>query len=122
MSRPIDNKPKGPGIFSLLKPYTGLVTMLILFALFSNAVSLWLPKIMQHGIDDYIHSLFTRTHFNINPTLVKFSIAAAGIFIFAYLQTIVQIHVSGSLMANGNKNSMSDSFSGRNNARSSSST
>jgi ATP-binding cassette subfamily B protein len=94
MSRPIDNKPKGPGIFSLLKPYTGLVTMLILFALFSNAVSLWLPKIMQHGIDDYIHSLFTRTHFNINPTLVKFSIAAAGIFIFAYLQTIVQTYTS----------------------------
>ena len=33
-----DSKPKQPGIFSLLKPYRGLVFLLILFALFSNSV------------------------------------------------------------------------------------
>ncbi|MDB5017072.1 MAG: putative transporter ATP-binding protein, partial [Mucilaginibacter sp.] len=60
-----DIKPKQASIFSLLKPYRGLVSMLILFALFSNSVTLWLPKIINHGIDAYIHSLITHTHFDV---------------------------------------------------------
>jgi len=89
-----ENKPKSPGIFSLLKPYRGLLALLILFALFSNSVSLWLPKIIQHGIDDYVHSFITHTKFNVNPTLVKFSGAVLFIFVFAYLQTIMQTYTS----------------------------
>lgn len=93
--KPTNNStPKPPGIFSLLKPYSGLVTMLILFALFSNSVTLWLPKIISHGIDDYIHSLFTHTKYDVNPTLVKFTLAVVFIFIFAYLQTIIQTYTS----------------------------
>jgi ATP-binding cassette subfamily B protein len=92
--KPTDNKPKQPGIFSLLTPYRGLVTLLILFALFSNSVTLWLPKIIAHGIDAYIHSYLTRTHFNVNPTLVQFSLAVVFIFVFAYLQTILQTYTS----------------------------
>ncbi|MDB5140065.1 MAG: putative transporter ATP-binding protein [Mucilaginibacter sp.] len=89
-----DIKPKQASIFSLLKPYRGLVSMLILFALFSNSVTLWLPKIINHGIDAYIHSLITRTHFDVNPTLIQFSLAVIFIFIFAYLQTIIQTYTS----------------------------
>ncbi|MGH7237347.1 MAG: ABC transporter ATP-binding protein, partial [Candidatus Saccharimonadales bacterium] len=92
--KPTDNKPKPPGIFSLLKPYTGLVSLLILFALFTNSVNLWLPKIIQHGIDGYIHSLFTHVHVNLNPTLIEFSLAVAFIFVFAFLQTIIQTYTS----------------------------
>src|ERR1700743_1705943 len=93
MSKP-DNKPQGPGIFSLLKPYSGLVTLLILFALFSNSINLWLPKIISHGIDDYIKSYFTHTKWNVNPTIMQFSGAVILVFIFAFLQTIIQVYTS----------------------------
>jgi ATP-binding cassette subfamily B protein len=89
-----DDKPKRPGIFSLLKPYSGLVSLLILFALFSNSATLWLPKIISHGIDAYIHSLITRTHFNVNPTLIEFSLAILFIFVFAFLQSVIQTYTS----------------------------
>ncbi len=94
MAKQINNTPKPPGIFSLLKPYSGLVSMLVLFALFSNSVTLWLPKIIRKGIDGYIHSLMTRGHFDINPTLFQFSLAVMFIFIFAFLQTIIQTYTS----------------------------
>jgi ATP-binding cassette subfamily B protein len=92
MSAKADNKPKPPGIFSLLKPYSGLVSMLILFALISNSVNLWLPKIISNGIDAYIHSL--GRHFNANPIIIKFSIAVFFIFVFSYLQSIIQTYTS----------------------------
>ena len=88
------NKPKQPGVFSLLTPYRGLVALLILFALFSNSVTLWLPKIIQHGIDDYVHSFLSHTKFNVNPTLLKYTGAILIVFIFAYLQTIIQTYAS----------------------------
>jgi len=93
MEKP-DIKPKQPGIFSILKPYSGLVAFLILFAIFSNSVNLWLPKIISHGINDYIHSYFAHTKYNITPTLIKFTGAVLFIFIFAYLQTILQTYTS----------------------------
>jgi len=92
--KPADNKPKQPGILSLLAPYRGLIVLLILFALFSNAMNLWLPKIIQHGIDDYIRTLPAHQQFNVNPTLITFSAAVLFIFVFAYLQTIVQTYTA----------------------------
>src|ERR1700744_1122939 len=85
---------KKPGISSLLKPYKGLLFTLILFALFSNSVTLWLPKIIGHGIDDYGRSVFTKIHFDVNPTLIKFSAAIVFVFIFSYLQSIIQTYAS----------------------------
>jgi ATP-binding cassette subfamily B protein len=94
MNQKPNDKPKQAGIFSLLKPYSGLVFLLILFALFSNSVNLWLPKIISHGIDDYIHSLIGRKHFDFNPIIIKFSLAVLFIFIFSYLQSIIQTYTS----------------------------
>ncbi|HVV56247.1 MAG TPA: ABC transporter ATP-binding protein [Mucilaginibacter sp.] len=94
---PENNKPKAekkPGIFSLLKPYAGLLALLILFAIFSNSVSLWLPKIIQHGIDGYIASTMTKTAFVINPIAVKFILAILAIFVFSYIQSILQTYTS----------------------------
>ncbi|GAA3987171.1 ABC transporter ATP-binding protein [Mucilaginibacter dorajii] len=88
-----NNKPKSdtkpPGVFSLLKPYMGLVTLLLLFALMSNGINLWLPKIIANGIDAYTHHDFVLV-----DILKKFSIAVVLIFIFAYLQTIIQTYAS----------------------------
>jgi ATP-binding cassette subfamily B protein len=114
MSQNEGNKPKPPGIFSLLKPYSGLVTMLILFALFSNSVNLWLPKIISHGIDGYIHSLLTRKHFDINPTVIQFSLAVLFIFVFGFLQTIIQTYTSEKV-ARDLRARLSDKISRQNN-------
>ncbi|MGZ3874130.1 MAG: ABC transporter ATP-binding protein [Mucilaginibacter sp.] len=86
--------PKQPGIFSLLKPYSGLVTLLILFALVSNSVNLWLPKIISHGIDDYTRSVIKHTHFTANPVIAEFSLAVLFVFVFSYLQSIIQTYTS----------------------------
>ncbi|MDR6944454.1 ABC transporter ATP-binding protein [Mucilaginibacter pocheonensis] len=80
---------KPPGVFSLLKPYMGLVTLLLLFALLSNGMNLWLPKIIAGGIDDY-----AKQHFVFSDIIMKFSLAVLFIFIFSYLQTIIQTYAS----------------------------
>jgi ATP-binding cassette subfamily B protein len=84
----IDQK-KPPGIFSLLKPYGGLIALLMLFALFSNGINLLLPKIIAGGIDSYTHKTFDVKHI-----ITEFSIAVGLIFIFAYLQSIIQTYAS----------------------------
>lgn len=84
---PQKNKP--PGIFSLLKPYSGLIALLLLFAVLSNGINLWLPKIIANGIDAYTHQQFV-----LDDIIKKFSIAIFFIFIFGYLQTIIQTYAS----------------------------
>lgn len=81
--------PKQPGIFSLLAPYKGLIILLLLFALLSNGINLWLPKLVADGIDDY-----TRHRFDLNAILTEFTVAVIFIFVFAYLQSIIQTYAS----------------------------
>ncbi|HMH32309.1 MAG TPA: ABC transporter ATP-binding protein [Puia sp.] len=81
-------KPKGPSVFGLLKPYRGMVTLLIFFALLSNGINLALPKIIANGIDAY------PAHYVLRTVLVEFLSAAVIIFIFTYLQSIVQTYAS----------------------------
>jgi len=83
------NQPKKPGIFSLLKPYMGLVIFLVIFALFSNSINLLLPKIIANGIDAFTHKQFAY-----KPLITEFTIAVAAIFIFTYLQSIIQTYAS----------------------------
>jgi ATP-binding cassette subfamily B protein len=78
-----------PSVFSLLKPYSGMVTFLVIFALMSNGVNLLLPKIISHAIDDY-----TGGHFVFKTIVLEFLIASLVIFIFTYLQSIVQTYAS----------------------------
>src|ERR1700761_4340998 len=80
---------KPPGVFSILKPYMGLVVLLLLFALLSNGINLWLPKIIAGGIDDYTKKIFV-----FDTLIKKFSIAVLLIFIFGYLQTVIQTYAS----------------------------
>jgi ATP-binding cassette subfamily B protein len=80
---------KPPGIISLLKPYYGLVAMLIVFALFSNGINLFLPKMSGDAIDAFNHGNFNRDHF-----IVVFFSLVVVIFIFSYLQSIVQTYAS----------------------------
>jgi ATP-binding cassette subfamily B protein len=83
------SKPKKPSVFSLLKPYRGMVVFLVIFALLSNGVNLLLPKIISRGID-----AFTAGHFNYETVILEFLVASLVIFFFTYMQSIVQTFAS----------------------------
>jgi ATP-binding cassette subfamily B protein len=81
--------PKPPGILTLLKPYGWLIALLLLFALFSNGINLLLPKLIASGIDAYTHH-----DFNVKRLITQFCIAVGLVFIFGYLQSIIQTYAS----------------------------
>jgi ATP-binding cassette subfamily B protein len=78
-----------PNVFLVLKPYSGMISALLLFALLSNGLNLIIPKIIQFGIDD-----FSKGTFNMKKVITWFSIAAVLIFIFSYAQSIIQTFAS----------------------------
>ncbi len=88
-SKAVSSKPKEPGIFSLLKPYKGLIFLLLFFALISNGVNLLLPKIIANGIDAY-----TDGTFDPQAILIKFTVAILFVFLFTSLQSIIQTYAS----------------------------
>jgi ATP-binding cassette subfamily B protein len=78
-----------PNIFGLLKPYRGLVILLIVFALLSNGANLVIPKIISKGIDT-----FSQGSYNLKTIGFEFLGASLFIFFFGYLQMIVQTYAS----------------------------
>lgn len=66
-----------------------MIFLLILFALFSNGLNLWLPKIIGNGIDAYIGG-----HFSFEPIILQFTLVVVVIFIFTCLQSIIQTYTS----------------------------
>ncbi len=80
---------KKPGILSLLKPYLSIVLLLILFTLLSNGINLLIPKLIASGIDN-----FSSAHFSYTTTITQFLIAVVSIFVFSYLQSIIQTYAS----------------------------
>ncbi len=76
-------------IFGLLKPYRGMVALLIVFALLSNGANLIIPKIISHGIDDFLSGKYV-----LQTVIVEFLAASIFIFVFSYLQMIVQTYAS----------------------------
>ena len=87
--RSAKNKNSRPGIFSLLKPYSGIVILLIIMALLGSSTNMLIPKIIAHGIDT-----FSAGHFDTRSVVILFMAAAAGIFIFSFLQNIFQTYAS----------------------------
>ncbi|GAB3809470.1 ABC transporter ATP-binding protein [Spirosoma humi] len=83
------SKKPSSSLLSLLKPYTRLILLLILFALISNGINLVLPMLISHGIDDYSAGKFV-----LRTMVVEFLVAAFLIFIFTYLQSIIQTYAS----------------------------
>ncbi|MEO8721776.1 MAG: ABC transporter ATP-binding protein, partial [Ginsengibacter sp.] len=82
-------KKKKANIFKILKPYSGMISGLLFFALLSNSLNLVIPKIIQFGIDD-----FSKGTFNTSKIITWFLVAAILIFIFTYIQTILQTFAS----------------------------
>lgn len=80
--------PKGPSVFSLLTPYRRMIALLIFFALVSNGINLVMPRIIANGIDAY------PSHYVLQSVLTKFLLAAVVIFIFTWLQSMLQVYAS----------------------------
>lgn len=108
MEQQASNNKQQSSIFNLLKPYSGMIALLILFALISNALNLWIPTIIGNGIDDYnTGSLVYR------PLVIKFSVVVFVIFIFMYLQSILQTYTS-ERVARDLRTTLSDKISDQN--------
>ena len=89
VSQPSKNKTPGPGIFGLLKPYSGTVTVLIIMALLGSGINILIPKIIAHAIDS-----FSANQYNFGSVIIQFLAAAVSIFIFTFLQNIIQTYTS----------------------------
>jgi ATP-binding cassette, subfamily B, bacterial len=76
-------------IFSLLRPYSGLVTTLVIFALAGNGINLLIPLIISDAIDRFGagNMVFSRV-------IISFTAAALLIMLFNYLQGVVQTYTS----------------------------
>lgn len=81
--------PTGPNIFGILKPYRPLIAMLAAFSIASNALTLWLPKVISHAID-----AFARREIVLSDVAWKFGLFSFAIFILTYLLSIVQTYAS----------------------------
>lgn len=80
---------KKPGISSLLKPYKGMIAILLLMALLSNGINLLLPRLIAKGIDGYsLHGILQHS------LVIEFCIYATLIFVFTLLQSILQTYAS----------------------------
>jgi ATP-binding cassette, subfamily B, bacterial len=87
--RPSDNKTSKQGIFSLLKPYSGIVAALTFMALLGSAINMLIPKIIAQAID-----AFSSKNLDLRLVIIEFVVASAAIFIFTFLQSIFQTYTS----------------------------
>lgn len=85
----IELEAKAPSLFGLLRPYSGIITLLVALTIIANGLSIAVPRIIAKAIDTY-----TGGNFNLSGLVIEFSIIAGLIFVFTYLQNIVQVLAS----------------------------
>ncbi len=76
-------------LIQLLRPYSGLVGLLVLFTVLGNALNLLIPLIISRAIDSFGHG-----DFSINTIVLRFTLAAVLIMFFSYLQGVVQTYAA----------------------------
>jgi ATP-binding cassette subfamily B protein len=86
---PASRPPRAPGLQDALVPYRGAITGLVVLTIAGNALNLVIPRLVADAIDAYAQSALI-------PDAVAWNLgfAALGVFVFAYLQGIVQIYAS----------------------------
>jgi ATP-binding cassette subfamily B protein len=88
-SPPRHARPAGPKVTVLLKPYAPLILTIMTFTIAGNALSLLVPKIMARAID-----AFATSRLVLGSLVAGFLAVAVGIFVFTYLQSVVQTYAS----------------------------
>ena len=76
---------KPPSLFSLLKPYWAWILLLTILTVLANGLNLVVPEITAHAIDAY-----TKGNLVIPTVILEFFLIALGIFLFTFLQSVVQ--------------------------------
>jgi ATP-binding cassette subfamily B protein len=92
-------------LFSLLGPYRGMVILLIIMALAGSSINLLIPRIIARSID-----AFSANRFSPGTVITEFLVAAAGIFLFTFLQSILQTF-SAEKVAKDYRNKLADKIS-----------
>jgi ATP-binding cassette, subfamily B, bacterial len=82
-------EPKKTSLFGLLAPYRWLIFLLVLLTISANGLNLVVPKILANSIDT-----FTKGNFILWNMVIEFSLISVFIFIFTYLQNVVQIYAA----------------------------
>ena len=85
---PPNTGPK-PNLLALMKPYRGMIALLVTFTILANAGNLLVPKIISRAIDT-----FARGNFVMGRMILEFGIVAGLIFLFTYLQSVVQTYAA----------------------------
>jgi ATP-binding cassette, subfamily B, bacterial len=93
------------GLFSVLGPYRGIVVVLIIIALAGSSINLLIPKFIAQGID-----AFSENRFKAGTVITEFLVAALGIFIFTFLQGILQT-LTAERVAKDLRNSLANKIS-----------
>jgi ATP-binding cassette subfamily B protein len=87
---PSARKPPGAsGLLPLLKPYSGLIGLLLGLTIIANSLNLAVPRLISHAIDTFGHA-----GFSIGTIVAQFGIVAVLIFAFTYGQSIIQTYAS----------------------------
>lgn len=76
-------------IFGLLKPYSGIIIVLVILTVLANGLSLAVPKIVSFAIDSY-----TAGHFDLRLILVEFFAVSFLVFVLTYAQSVAQTFAS----------------------------
>ena len=82
-------RPPRAGLFALLRPYRGLVTILALLTIAGNALTLAVPKLIASAIDAY-----TERTFVLSTVVLPIFVVAFFVFALTYVQSIAQTYVS----------------------------
>jgi ATP-binding cassette subfamily B protein len=85
----IRNKPGNNNLYSILASYKLLILLLVTLTIAGNALNLLVPLIVSRAIDGY-----TQGSFIISNVIINLFLVALGVFIFTYLQSIVQTYAS----------------------------
>jgi ATP-binding cassette subfamily B protein len=84
-----NNSQKKSSLLNLLKPYSGIIFLLVILTIVPSALNLAVPKIIASAIDN-----FTKGTFILSDVVIELSIVAILVFIFTYLQNIVQTYAA----------------------------
>ena len=85
----IKQNKSGAGLIGLVRPYGWFIAGIIVLTVASNGLSLVIPKLVAAAIDAY-----GRGGFNLQTLTIEFFLATVFIFIFTYLQGVVQTYAS----------------------------
>lgn len=91
MEKPIQStsRPKGPSVFDILGGYRKMILVLLGVTLIGNTLTLVIPKMIAQSID-----AFAAGNFVMKTMIVNFTLISIGIFIFLYIQSVLQTYAS----------------------------